>query len=242
MLPQARPSRVQPALALPWQKGESMNQDPVRSAACAYLLAGAALISFISLPVTLGAQEAGAVLGGDFEVVSGEADVIVTCLGKSASFTHRLHLENTGRLICDSGDKGKKVNLGTFPAETILVFRLDVVQTGHSYFTGPASRNPDGVVHAKMTDAGKSGWHFGFEDLAGGGDQDFDDCLFLVSGVTVVPAPAPEMAPGSPIPHPVTLHHPPVPSVLTLDLSPISAQRTRLLPARGIINIGTDPC
>jgi hypothetical protein len=141
-------------------------------------------VGLIASPITIGAQEAGAVLGGDFEVVSGKAAVVVTCLGKSASYTHRLNLDNTDRFICDSGDKGKKVNLGTFPAETVLVFRLDVEQSGQSFFTGPASRNPDGVVHAKMTDTGKSGWHFGFEDLAGGGDRDYDDCLFLVSGVT----------------------------------------------------------
>jgi hypothetical protein len=144
--------------------------------------------------ITTQAQEAGVVLGGDFEVVSGSSPVVVTCLGKSAMFTHRLYLDNKDRFICDSADKGKKVDLGTFPAETVLVFRLDVEQSGQSYYTGPASRNPDGVVHVKMTDAGSSGWHFGFEDIEGGGDRDFNDCLFLVSGVTAKAVPKTDKA------------------------------------------------
>jgi hypothetical protein len=146
--------------------------------------------------VPLAAQEAGAVLGGDFEVLSGTDAVVVTCLGKEATFSHRLYLDTGGRFICNSADTGKKVDLGTFPVETTLVFRLDVEDSDTSFFTGPAERNPDGEVHAKMTDAGDLGWHFGFEDLWGGGDRDFDDCLFLVRGVTVVAPPRPTPSPA----------------------------------------------
>lgn len=88
---------------------------------------------------------------------------------------------------------GSFVNLGTFSAGQTLRFRLDVTQEGgHSYFTGPASGNPDNVVHAATayweTDGAIpfSGVILGFEDLFGGGDLDFNDNAFVLVNVAPV--------------------------------------------------------
>jgi hypothetical protein len=46
---------------------------------------------------------------------------------------------------------GVTARLGSFGMGTELVFSLHVVSTGDRFFTGPASRNPDGVVHARAS-------------------------------------------------------------------------------------------
>jgi hypothetical protein len=96
-------------------------------------------------------------------------------------------------------DKGAAVghseNLGWFAAGTDLIFRLDVHDTGLSYLTGDASRNPDGIAHALATTIFEDDAYLttvGFEDLYGGGDRDFDDFEFQLSNVVdplVVPSP-----------------------------------------------------
>jgi len=112
----------------------------------------------------------------------GEA-VSITCLGKEASFDHELYFENENRRICNSQETNTTVNLGIFNESEVLTFRLDVTNTGDSFYTGNASMNPDNIVHAKsyINKVGKI--YLGFEDLYNGGDMDFNDCLFLVEGV-----------------------------------------------------------
>jgi len=97
---------------------------------------------------------------------------------------------------------GATANLGSFASGTELVFALRVLTTGDQFFTGPASRNADGVVHAQASlwpgtpAIPTKGVLVGFEDLFGGGDSDFNDFRFVVSNVRVAQAPAvPE--PGS---------------------------------------------
>jgi len=121
-------------------------------------------------------------IGGNLLAEDESQDVIVTCVSKGGGYTHELYLDNTNTFICDSADVGTQVNLGTFPAGTELVFRLDVLNSGYSYYTGAASRNPDSEIHVRI-DSTEAGTHlFGFEDLYGGGDRDYDDCVFSVSG------------------------------------------------------------
>jgi hypothetical protein len=127
-------------------------------------------------------EEPETLIGGNLLAEDESQDVIVTCVSKGGGYTHNLYLDNTNTFICDSGDIGTQVNLGTFPAGTELVFRLDVLNTGYSYYTGAAERNPDSEIHVRI-DSTESGAHrFGFEDLYGGGDRDYDDCVFEVSG------------------------------------------------------------
>lgn len=112
--------------------------------------------------------------------------LVVTCLGKDASYNHELYAEINGASIFlfNSKQVGKVVDLGRFPVGTIVNFKLKVTTTGRNYFTGLPSNNHDGKNHVMINGSGSS-WGFGFEDKAGG-DWDFNDCLFQVDGVTVV--------------------------------------------------------
>jgi hypothetical protein len=89
---------------------------------------------------------------------------------------------------------GSSSNLGAFAAGTELVFHLHVLTTGDDFFTGPASRNPDGAVHAQGSlwagtpGIPTAGVLVGFEDLFGGGDADFNDFQFVVTNAALVDA------------------------------------------------------
>jgi hypothetical protein len=67
-----------------------------------------------------------------------------------------------------------------FKAGDELIFAIYVTNTGYWYYSGDADRNPDGVVHAAVTDLGDGDYHIGFEDLYGGGDEDYDDINFIL--------------------------------------------------------------
>ncbi len=77
---------------------------------------------------------------------------------------------------------GTALTLGPYPAETELVFGVDVQNTGLHWQSGPGSRNSDGVVHVAVTYEGDCSWLIGFEDLEGGGDLDFNDVVLRVQG------------------------------------------------------------
>ena len=80
-----------------------------------------------------------------------------------------------------------------------LVFGITVFYTGAPpdpdqpldvmFYMGPASRNPDNVIHAQRTQVGPMNFLVEFEDLLGGGDPDYDDVRFAIDG-GVVPEPS----------------------------------------------------
>lgn len=61
----------------------------------------------------------------------------------------------------------------------------------YTYFSGPMARNRDGRFHLLVTDLGGGTYQFrgGWEDTFDGGDEDFNDVIFEISGVTVTPEP-----------------------------------------------------
>ncbi|MEL6345461.1 MAG: DUF4114 domain-containing protein [Myxococcota bacterium] len=77
---------------------------------------------------------------------------------------------------------GKTVDLGLFNEGDELLLQVYVRDTGYTYFSGPASRNPDNFPHVAMAYLGDCVWRVGFEDLHYGGDQDFDDVVITLSG------------------------------------------------------------
>jgi hypothetical protein len=85
-------------------------------------------------------------------IVSSTDPVIATYQGTSASFSDDLFLDNTGEFLFNnhSSAVGSTVDLGSFAIGTELLFRLHVNNTGFDYFTGPASRNPDNMPHARV--------------------------------------------------------------------------------------------
>ena len=85
---------------------------------------------------------------------------------------------------------GTVVDLGSFLAGTPLVFRLDVLTTGNSFFTGLASDNPLGFIeYALFTENADGSITVGFEDIRGGGDRDFNDLVFTIFEVVETPIP-----------------------------------------------------
>ena len=78
-----------------------------------------------------------------------------------------------------------------------MKFRLDVLNTGDSFFTGEGLLNPDGLPHALAVtrfdeDLGLFVTQVGFEDLLGGGDLDYNDINFRLTNVY---DPPPDAAP-----------------------------------------------
>src|SRR3989344_819417 len=136
--------------------------------------------------------------------------------GASAGFTNHLYLDppvNQLGVIFNNHTNtlGDTVNLGSFTAGTELIFRNHVADTDTNFFNGPASSNPDNIIHAgiieDLTDADMDAYEFlnglpnstllrggilvGFEDTLGGGDLDYNDLSYLFTNVGTAPVPVP---------------------------------------------------
>lgn len=145
-----------------------------------------------------------------FLVLVGSGDnVIATYQGNSAAYSNDLYLERdaSGNPGLD-GNKandlfifnnhansvGDTMNLGSFDLGTELVFRLYVNNTRYDYFSGPGSRNPDGLPHARV----QGNWQpsetlVSFEDLFGTpeGVNGYNDLSFSFSGTRSSSVPEP---------------------------------------------------
>lgn len=118
---------------------------------------------------------------------------------KHASYGHQLYLHNTNELIFDTNrDRPHySVTIGPMEPGTELIFRLDVINTGESFFTGPGVRNPDGEIHVELKSFSNNRnersmgqnpdrIRVGFEDTLQVGignfsDSDFNDVVFSVT-------------------------------------------------------------
>lgn len=127
-------------------------------------------------------------------VIAGVGEIIATYEGNSAAYSNDLYLENTGQFIFNNqaSPVGSTVNLGSFAPGTELIFRLYVNNTANSFFTGLASRNPDGQAHARV----EAGWMpdttlVSFEDLLNG-PFDYNDLSFSFTNTFSAPGAVPE--------------------------------------------------
>jgi hypothetical protein len=157
------------------------------------------------LVLALAAQSQAIVVYGGYITVQNDGEVIATYRGHTAGYTNELYLtlptNDVGMIFNNhTTPVGTEVNLGTYTAGTELLFSIYVLNTGETFYSGPAVRNPDGLVHVKTDDATAFApdlW-VGFEDLLGGGDLDYDDVQFSfsnIASVTELPA----------VPEPTTL-------------------------------------
>jgi PEP-CTERM motif len=132
-------------------------------------------------------------------IVSGTDDIIATYQGNSAGYSNDLYLSLTastlppGTFIFNNhlSAVGSQVNLGSFAVGTELIFRLYVNNTGESFYTGDATRNADGLAHARV----QSNWMpneslVSFEDLYGApeGINGYNDLSFSFTNTTSSPA------------------------------------------------------
>lgn len=156
------------------------------------------------------------ILGGKLFVAE-SGNVQATFQGTDAAYTSDLYLAvpsaGGGTKVFDSGSAvGSTMDLGFFEAGTELVFMLSVRDTGRTYLSGAASRNADGVAHARAVTVFDSALDqyvtsLGFEDLYGGGDRDYNDFNFMLSNV-IDPIEGEEdvrVAQASPVPEPGVL-------------------------------------
>lgn len=168
-----------------------------RTVLCAAIL-GAALVT-LGLPRQASAAP---VLGGQLFYTGGE--ITITTLPVTSGFVSELGLYDATltrlRFLTFDEPPGVSVTFDPgiefgFTAGQELIFGIRVLNTGFDYFMGPASRNPDNVLHAQLDGplvdlALGLGFEVGFEDLHGGGDLDYDDNRFFFrGGVRRVPEP-----------------------------------------------------
>lgn len=156
-----------------------------------------AALAFPAMAATAGAAPVGL---GDLVVASGGA-VTAYFQGHTAGYTSHLYLERPGDDLIifnnQSSAVGDSVALGSFAAGTELKFYIVVQNTGDVFFTGPGTRNADGQAHAHVVPEWRPGETFvGFEDLFGGGDQDYDDLKFSFTNTTSAPSEVPVPAAG----------------------------------------------
>ncbi len=156
------------------------------------LIGTAALACALSTPA-----QAAPILGQALIATGG--DVVVTFVSNGAGYTSELYLDGPvgdglGSIFNNQSTPiSTSLNLGAFLAGTELIFKLEVMNTGKVFYSGGASRNPDGIAHA-VVDSGLNQSKVGFEDLFGGGDLDYNDLVFSftnVSGTSVGPGVSP---------------------------------------------------
>jgi Domain of unknown function (DUF4114) len=163
----------------------------------------AALIAVAPTLAFAAPVKAQAVIGGQLFATGGTVDVVV--LPGSAGFTTQLflqHPDGSRTNVALNTEVGKHVTVGPFPAGEELVF--GITMPGQRFLMGPASRNPDGIAHAQVTETGVRTFLVGFEDLFGGGDRDYDDTVFQFTGNLAPnrPATAGDPTPTTPTPTP----------------------------------------
>jgi hypothetical protein len=116
-----------------------------------------------------------------------DASIHIKYCGGSAGFTSDLFLAPDTTTIIATGHvtpEGAIVDLGARAQGSELEFLIYVQNTGDTFHMGPPFRNPDGAFHARVLtlpiDGLNTEYAVGFEDLFGGGDNDFNDFTFIV--------------------------------------------------------------
>ena len=153
-------------------------------------LAVAGLIAVIYLLLNTGS--ASAALGIDGQLFYQGGTLNVQNEFASSNNANYIYLQTPSGpdqfLFIDNGNQLKTFNsaqmlgFGFVPgAELIFYIRVNNSTSPNArFFTGPASRNNDNFSHANITDLGGGTFRVGFEDIFGGGDQDFNDARFRV--------------------------------------------------------------
>jgi hypothetical protein len=127
-----------------------------------------ALSLVLGLLVLPSFAQATAIVGGNL-VVQNTGDVSVTFGGSSADYVSTLYFNDTALFTSNSGPGS--ISLGNFAAGTELVFRLEVQNTGETFYTGTG-------INTAVENLGEGSSRVGFEDVAGGGDRDYNDLVF----------------------------------------------------------------
>jgi hypothetical protein len=163
------------------------------------------IASTVVLTITTSAlpSDAASIVGGQLYSTGGPISVEVL-RPITAALAADLFLvnPNTGQkqTLASNRDVGSVVNLDSFTKGVELIFGISVNKTGNNFLMGPSSRNGDGVAHAAVEFLSSGVADVGFEDLFGGGDQDYNDTRFRFrGGIASEPIPEPIPTP-TPVP------------------------------------------
>lgn len=156
------------------------------------MLALLSVLSSLALAGTcsdVGSSGVGIYPAANLVTLDADTSIMTTFCDGSAGYTNVVYLRLPTYVWIARGHVtpvGNVVDIGAYSVGTELVFAVFVRDTGDVFRSGPAERNPDGEVHAQVTDLGDGSYVVGFEDLWGGGDRDFDDINLLVEGDLLV--------------------------------------------------------
>jgi Bacterial Ig domain len=146
-------------------------------------LAAAVALSVLGFATSASAQAPPAGLGDQLFSTGGE--ITVEVLPATAGLSSELRLYNadgTFTPIATNREVGRVVTLPPRPRDEELVFGIFIAAHNHTFKIGPADRNPDGLIHARVQTTGERQYDVGFEDLINGGDRDYDDNVFRFRG------------------------------------------------------------
>jgi hypothetical protein len=123
--------------------------------------------------------------------IAGDGPVAVDILNSDSGYDNKIYWSSDNwktKNLLGVDNQTSTTTIGTFAAGTRIDFGIDNGQGGF-YKTGAAAGNADNFQHAQVTSLA-DGVHIGFEDLAGGGDRDFNDAIVRVRTLAAPSAPA----------------------------------------------------
>jgi hypothetical protein len=111
------------------------------------------IFSLLLFSLATHSRPADAVIGG--QIFASGTNVVVQILMPESAATSDIWLASPRRIfIGTSREVGKTVFLGRYAPGTELIFAIRVHGTGWTFFTGPGTRNPDGIPHADVVPDG----------------------------------------------------------------------------------------
>jgi hypothetical protein len=149
------------------------------------------LISALGAAALLGAMSSARadadILGAELFATGG--DITVRFEGSSAGYDSLISVNGGPQIFPNhTTGFGTEVNLGNFAAGTALDVVLHVLTTGLQFHSGAGALNIDAMPHALVNQtAGRT--YVSFEDIAGGGDKDYNDHKFSFTNVSVTAVP-----------------------------------------------------
>jgi len=138
---------------------------------------------------------------------TGDGPITVDIMNSDSGYENQIYWSSDNwatRHLVGTDNQVGSVTLGTFAKGTQIDFGI-VNGVGQFMSAGGAAANFDNVDHVRSQSVG-DGVQLGFEDLAGGGDLDFNDAIIHVHGATVQP-PASNVTPDAVTP-PAATHSP----------------------------------
>lgn len=142
------------------------------------------------LAAALAAPQAHAALGDSLFASGGEVEMRFE--GSNARYDSLISVNGPPEIFPNhTTPVGTSLSIGSFDTGTRLDVVLHVLNTGQLFHTGPGDLNADGLPHALVTQTDNRTF-VSFEDIAGGGDRDYNDHMFSFTNVqtTVVPEPS----------------------------------------------------